>query len=134
VAKAGSSASDIKLQTQILNAKPLPNGAIAISQRPVEVGTLFQGPLPGNRTQSMRVLSEEYGDRKLTITLEGLAGTRAQLQVFVRMPKIVVRADGADLSEPPAHTGPDAAGEPQTLTAHFPAGDGWKAITITLTW
>jgi glycogen debranching enzyme len=134
IAKSGSSAPNVKLHSTLPNAKPLPNGAISILMRPVEVGLLFQKPLPGDRTQFMRALSQQDAERKVTLTLEGLAGTQGQFQVLAVSPKTVVRADGAELSPPAARSGPDANTTPQTATVHFPAGEGWKTITVTLTW
>jgi glycogen debranching enzyme len=134
IAKSGSSAPDIKLHSTLSNAKPLPNGAISISLRPVEIGPVFQMPTPGDRTQFMRVLSEQDAERKVTLTLQGPAGTQGQFQVFVLTPRTVVRADGAELSPPAARSTPDANPSAQTATVRFPVGEGWKTVTVTLTW
>ena len=134
VSKTGSSVANIKLQTSLANSKVLPNGAIAISLPPVEIDTLFEKPLPGDRTQFMRVLNEKPGERSLTITLEGLAGTQEELRVFTRRPKTVIRAGNAVLSEPLAHRSLDAVSDVQSATVHFPSGEGWRTIDITFTW
>ena len=68
------------------------------------------------------------------LTLEGLAGTQAQLQVFVFSPRTVVRAEGAELSAPGERSGPDANPTPQIATVRFPSGEGWKTVTVTLAW
>jgi hypothetical protein len=82
----------------------------------------------------MRVIHEEYGERKLTLVLQGLAGSDAQLPLFVHPLRTSVHAEGADLSAAGARSGPDATPAPQTATFHFPPGEGWKTITVTLTW
>ncbi len=105
-----------------------------MANRPVEVVPSFRNPVPGDRTQSMRVIHEEYGERKLTLILEGFAGSEAQLPFLVHPLRTSVHAEGADLSTPSARTGPDATLAPQIATVHFPPGEGWKTITVTLTW
>ncbi len=134
ISKSGSSAPDVKLHSTLSNAKPLPDGSISISTNPVDIGIFVPVPLPGDRTHSARVINEENDERKLTFTLQGLAGTQAQFQVLAHASKTTVRAEGADLSEPRQRTGPNANAAPQTGTAHFPPGEGWKTITVTLTW
>jgi hypothetical protein len=80
------------------------------------------------------VLHEEYAERKLTLIVEGLAGTVAQFPLFDHSFKSRVHAEGADLSAPAARSGPDASPTAQIATAHFPPGEGWQTITVTLTW
>jgi glycogen debranching enzyme len=134
ISKSGSNSPDVKLHSTLSKAKPLPNGSISISTHPVEIIGVVQKPLLGDRTHFARVLNEENGERKLTLTLQGLAGTQAQFQVLVHPLRTTVRAEGADLSEPGQRNGPDADATAQTGTVHFPAGDGWKTATVTLTW
>ena len=127
-------AAGIKLRSEGAEAKSLSDGGLSIPRPAVEIEPVFQKPFPGARTQSMRVLHEEYAERKLTLTLEGLAGTVAQFPLFDHSLKSRVHAEGADLSSPAARTGPDASLAPQTATVHFPPGEGWKTVTVTLTW
>jgi glycogen debranching enzyme len=134
ISKSGSNSQDVKLHSTLSNAKPLPNGSVSISTHPVEIIGIVPKPLPGDRTRFARVLNEENGERKLTLTMQGLAGTQAQFQVLVHPLRTTVRAEGADLSEPGQRNGPDANAMPQTGTVHFPPGDGWKTVTVTLTW
>ena len=129
-----SAESGISLRSSLPNAKPLPNDGLSMANRPVEVVPSFRNPVPGDRTQSMRVIHEEYGERKLTLILEGFAGSEAQLPFLVHPLRTSVHAEGADLSTPSARTGPDATLAPQIATVHFPPGEGWKTITVTLTW
>ncbi len=124
----------IKLRSALSGTKPLPDNGLSIPTHSVEVGPFFRKPIPGDRTQSVRVLSEEYGERKLTLILEGPAGTQAQFSLFVHPPRTTVRAEGAELGIPAAHSGPDATSAPQIAIVNFPAGEGWKTLTVTLTW
>jgi glycogen debranching enzyme len=100
---------------------------------------LNRPPLPGARTARFRILRSDYTEHKLVLTVEGLAGTSGFVDVVRHSPvtpviqtdPTVVAAKVADLDMPdPQH---DAAG-PAMLTFHFPAGDGWKTMTVTLTW
>lgn len=130
----GSARSGVHLQSVESRATSLPDEGISLPLRPVEVSSFFQRPTPGARTESMRILNEEYGERKLILTLEGLAGTEAEFPFLVHPLRTSVHAEGVDLSAPSAHSGPDATPSPRTATVHFPPGTGWKTITVTLTW
>ena len=127
-------ASGIQIRSTLPNARSLPGNGISIPRHAVEVEPIFHAPLPGDRTQSARILEAQYGDRKLTLTVEGLAATEAQIAFFVYPAGITVHAEGADLSEPVARRGPNALPIPQNATIHFPPGTGFQTQTITLTW
>ena len=131
----GSTKSAVHLQgAGSTRATSLPDQGISIARHPVEVGTLYRKPIPGDRTQSPRVVNEEYGERKLSLTVEGLAGEQAQLPIFVTAPKVTVRAEGAKLGELPARNNSEATAPSQVATVEFPTGEGWKTITVTLAW
>jgi hypothetical protein len=100
----------------------------------VEVIAAFTSPQPGDRTQLARVLSQEYGDRKLTLTVEGRAGTSTQYGVLVHSPKTSLHVQGAQLSEPGKQVARSTTSEPQKMNIHFPDGEGWKTVTVELTW
>ena len=104
-------------------------------------------PLPGSQSARMRVLHAESADRKLTLTIEGLAGADGVLGL-IRHRRFVPRVQ----ADPEAAPGADPGSEQPTaelaigleteedpsipipLHLHFPAGEGWKTITVTLTW
>jgi glycogen debranching enzyme len=131
----GSAKSAIHLQSAgSTRATNLPDQGISIERHPVEAGPLYRKPIPGDRTQSPRVLNEEYGERKLTLAIEGPAGTQAQLPIFVSAAKTTVRAEGAKLGEPAIRSNSEATTPSQIATIDFPAGEGWKTITVRLTW
>jgi hypothetical protein len=80
------------------------------------------------------VLSEEYSERKLTLIVEGPASTQGQFQVFIHPLGTTVRANGAELVESGEPGGPNATSARQLATVNFPAGEGWKTVTVILTW
>ena len=61
----------------------------------------------------MRVLSEKYGERKLTLVVEGPANTKAQFPLFVHTLKTSVRVEGAELAESGTHVRPDETSAPR---------------------
>jgi hypothetical protein len=117
----------IKLGSPLAGTKTLSAEKIEIPRPAVEVGSAFVQPIPGSRTEEMRVLREEYAPRQLTLTLEGMAGTEASLPVFKNDAKVKLTATGADLTAA-------GDGQPEAMSLHFPAGQGWKTITVTLAW
>ncbi len=124
--------TDIKLASSMPRA--VKNGdRIEIPRPPVEIELISEPPLPGSRTHSARVLNESLGDRRLTMTLEGLAGSDVRLGYFVqdRQAKLSVSGAQLDAERRYAARGPF---EPPTMTVHFPPGEGWKTTTVTLTW
>jgi len=101
-------------------------------------------PLPGARTSRIRILQSEYTEHKLTLTAEGLAGSDGLLSVFRRghfLPKVqtdpasdpAVDRQYANLSYRGCEADPYAC-KWMPLLLHFPPGEGWKTITVTLTW
>jgi glycogen debranching enzyme len=126
--------SGITLRGTRASVKPRAGSGISIPRQAVEVEPVFHAPLPGDRTQATRILNEKDGDRTLTLTVEGRAGTEAQIPFFVYSTGITVHAEGADLSEPAARRGSDATPIPQNATVHFSPGIGFQTQTVTLTW
>ena len=102
-----------------------------------------QAPLPGDETSRFRILREDYFAHKLVLTIEGRSGSAGAVDL-VRHALIVPhprwQLEGA------SDTGTSYGGvgfidtalsdpnEPMLLTFHFPPGEGWKTITVTLTW
>ena len=101
-------------------------------------------PIPGSRTSRLHILRTDYGNRKLTLVIEGRAGSQDELGL-VREGPIVPRIEAAN--------GPDGKPDksvamlgardvyafrdptaPSMLILNFPPGTGWKTITVTLTW
>jgi glycogen debranching enzyme len=96
-------------------------------------------PMPGAQTSKFRFLHTDYGDRKLVLTAEGLAGSTGIVRLMRHghfIPKVVTEptsAPGASVSYR-ACDGDLYACTSMPLILNFPAGEGWKTITVTLTW
>jgi glycogen debranching enzyme len=95
----------------------------------------IQPVIPGSRTAKFRVLHSESSQRSLTLTIEGEAGSSGILNLyrngrFVPKPESTVEASisfrGCDADPYACKTLP--------LVLTFPPGEGWKTITVTLTW
>ena len=126
--------SGIKLLSSLSGAKSLPNGQLSIPRNAVEVGPFFRKPTPGDRTQAVRVLKEEYGPKQLQLTLEGVAGTASEIPLNLNVANLKLRADGADVRAREEADLPGSGTASSILDVHFPPGEGWKTITITLIW
>jgi hypothetical protein len=100
--------------------------------------------LPGERTLNIRVLRKEDAERRLTLTFEGPAGSDGIASLFrnARVEPQVNLVDGRkrNLDTPEASVSYRSCDanpyECKTLplVVHFPPGEGWKTITVTLTW
>jgi len=86
---------------------------------------------PGDRTHGFRVVSEQRTEHKVVLEIEGPGGTVGGFSL-VRNGKLVPKANGASLSMSDAAA--SDASVPILLSFKFPAGEGWKTITVTLTW
>jgi glycogen debranching enzyme len=100
-------------------------------------------PLPGARTEKFRVLSTHYEARKLVLEVEGRAGSDGALGIVHNgrdNPKHVVdpvakvdEGDGKAEVESRDCTGMNPQ-IPRGLFLHFPEGEGWKTMKVTLSW
>ncbi len=63
--------SGIRLNSSRSGAKLLANGQLSIPRPVVEVGPFFRDTIPGDRTQSTRVLKQEYGPKQLKLMFRG---------------------------------------------------------------
>jgi glycogen debranching enzyme len=134
--------------------KMAPHQGLRIPMPPLEVEYSFGGldpiesikdampgrtPLPGARPSKFRVLHTEYGDHKLVLTAEGTAGSSGIISL-VRHGHIVPKAQtepsttsNASISFRGCDADPYAC-PALPLILNFPPGEGWKTITVTLTW
>jgi hypothetical protein len=135
---------------------------IAIPLPDIEVSTP-QSVVPnsGSRTQTLRVIDQEMGEKKIKLTVEGTADNdvvrkivNGSVQTSARVyPITLVRHRPVDVKiERSAGVGdsPNSGGAfvkaaemdtalhdpkiPVTLYFHFGPGEGWQTITVTLTW
>ncbi|KAA6463316.1 hypothetical protein DYQ86_08370 [Acidobacteria bacterium AB60] len=123
--------SDLRIVSSQPGAKNQGAAAITIPRHAVEIASPLQQPLPGERTRLFRVTHQEYGDRRLVLHLEAPAGTRVSIPLVLASPSIKPAAEGARLNE---STGTSRDAGPPVLSISFPEGDGWKSMTVTLTW
>jgi hypothetical protein len=111
---------------------------------PVQLDESPEVPQPGSRTIRVRVLHEAWRANGATFVFEGLGGSNASYDLvgIDRVPHLKV--------ESPENRGKDALRFDEHLAVyelpckgpcnvsgmdlHFPAGEGWKTITVTLTW
>jgi glycogen debranching enzyme len=106
-------------------------------------------PQPGSPTSLPRVLREERSKNSLTLVVEGKAGSTAMFAVTEKTSKTKVKLTVSDGLSNQAQPGePGASLESfsisdggnlvppfrSMLEFHFPEGEGWKPITVTLTW
>jgi len=100
-----------------------------------------QSPVPGSQTKRFRIVRSKYGERELTLVAEGIAGTDGIVSV-VRNASIVPKLQIKSADSPGLKRGdvsfqiPEEGGQsaPVPLIFHFPQGEGWKTITVTLSW
>jgi len=94
----------------------------------------------GARTVRFRVVETRYDDHQLAITCEGIAGTNAKLElirhdaIVPTVQKVRTGANPMALISPKDDTPLKEWKEPLLLSIDFPPGEGWKTITVTLTW
>lgn len=129
---------------------PLPALEVDGSAEPLPTNTVEDGvllnrpPLPGASAERPRIVHEETTNHKLTLTAEGLAGSDGIVTVYRHghfVPKV-----GTDPPSDPAADRQVAnlsyrdcdsdfyACKWMPLVIHFPAGEGWKTVTVTMTW
>jgi glycogen debranching enzyme len=123
----------VKLISTQSGAKSLADGQLTIPRHAVEVDPVFRAASPGDRTKSMRVLNEEHGLKQLRLTLEGIAGADSQLPLVTTVANLKLRVDGAALTGHSETKGTLSADD-SILSVHFPPGEGWKTVTVTLSW
>lgn len=111
---------------------------------PVQLAESVEPAQPGSRTEHVRVLHEEWEANRATIKFEGLAGSRAEFNLVgidkVPRPKVDspenMGRDSLRFDEDLAVYESPCKGPCQStgLELHFPGGEGWKTITVTMTW
>ncbi len=101
-------------------------------------------PTPGSRPSQMKVVSSEYEPRKLTLVLEGLAGTTEHLYLRentsaaalnVKLDKAsITQNSGVQLTKANCADDPRTSAQSQSLQIHFPEGQGWQTTQVSLGW
>ena len=119
-------------------ARPYRDSAIDSATWPLK------NPLPGARTSDVHVLHEGFSERSLTLTMEGEAGKAGLVSLYrnARIEPQVKSVNGKDRDLDHANASVsyrDCDANPYEcktlpLVVEFPPGEGWKTITVTLTW
>lgn len=104
------------------------NGDLHISLPAVEVNIPHELPLPGARTEQLKVLNQTADSHTLTLELEAQGGSTYDLPLRLNAAR-TVHADGATVL-PPA--GSDSSRS--RLHIVFPGGAGYQQQTVRLTW
>jgi hypothetical protein len=104
-------------------------------------------PIPnfGSRTHLWRVIREEWHAKSVTLLIEGEGGQTAEFSI--RHPLTPLKLDVSDGLSNHAYEGQPGAsllsvgiGDPtdasagSSLRVNFPPGEGWKTMTVTLSW
>jgi glycogen debranching enzyme len=120
--------------------------AVIVPLHAIELGELhLDFPNPGSRTTQARVLSERWKTNSVTLTVEGIAGSWAFCPVRRHgSTKVGLSVeDGLSTEADETHPGVSGRGFEGTLydakvapplEFYFPEGEGWKTITVTLSW
>ena len=155
VAFTGRKMSDWHLRSDVGGAlavvaesgKRLGVSSISIPLRALQIAAQNpELPAQGSRTLQARVLTEENEQHEFAAIIEGIAGTTANFLLFrssainpglasVRSPAAMdddTRNKTVRLTTTKSETSEPLP--PLLMTVHFPPGEGWQTITVTLTW
>ncbi|MGD0628440.1 MAG: hypothetical protein ABR987_03765 [Terracidiphilus sp.] len=97
------------------------------------------GPLPGARTSRFRLLRVDYGNRRVVLTAEGIAGSAGVVSLVMNGRLVPQVESGPPASQTASIWYQKCDSNPGgcsrlPLLLEFPPGEGWKTITVTLTW
>jgi hypothetical protein len=105
------------------------DGELRIPLPGVEVGIPHDLPLPGSRTEQLKVLSQTTDAHSLTLELEAQGDSAYDLPLRVNGVRSPVHADGGTIA--PASAKSSSLG---SLHVTFPAGAGYQRRTVHVTW
>ncbi len=112
--------------TSLMHDTGFSDGALHIPLPPVEVGMDSNLPEPGAETEQVKVLSENYAARTLTLKLAAPGGT---VQHFT----VRENASLNRLATSDAELGTREAGL-RSMVVRFPGGSGYMEKTVILSW
>ncbi len=121
--------SSVVLDSRTPGAK-YSGGVLRIPLPAVEAGLTHGLPEPGETTQQMKVLDQQYAAHSLTLRLAAQANTRQQLMLRINDPHIRLHIDGAE----PSETTQSTASELRPTQIDFGPGPGYVEKTIKFTW
>jgi len=138
----------LKAESSDPRSTQLTKGKIAIQIKQPEL-QLFENPpttpVVGSRTQQPRVLLEEVSEKRIRLIIEGSAGSSADYWITQPdrvMPQVQL-SGGLSTKADAQHPGVALSfadvwemshGAHLTMHVVFPPGEGWKTVTVTLTW
>ena len=129
VTATGPAAAGIHLASHIDGAKE-EHGALRLPLAPVEVYTEHELPSFGAETRQMKVLTERYEARSVTLLLAAPAATTQSVFLRVNAAQLYPHADNAELAA--------LVDGRAKLTVAFPTtaadGDGYVQKTVTIRW
>jgi hypothetical protein len=105
------------------------NGELRIPLPGVEVGIPHELPLPGSRTEQLKVLSQTTDAHSITLELEAQSGSVYDLPLRVNGVRSAIRADGGTVTQ-----GVSANAGLGSVRILFPAGAGYQRRTVRVTW
>jgi len=126
---------------QTLSTIPQPHTGWTPESSEIMMNLPNRPPIPGSRTARFRIVRSDFEEHNLTLVAEGIAGSEGVVSLIRNsriVPKIASKSDGSAGSNSadvklllPDEGGPMA---PIPLVFNFPRGEGWKTITVTLSW
>jgi hypothetical protein len=125
---------------QSLSSLTPPNDGVTYADAEILTKLPNQPPIPGSRTNRFRIVRCTHGDHRLTLVVEGEAGTEGIVSVIRNTPVIPkVQSGSADASafkpgDVSLQISDERSRSAVPLIFHFPPGEGWKTLTVTLTW
>ncbi len=143
--KLRSDVAESKTEVHSSKSDELAYSEIAIPLHAVElILPVHALPIPGSRPSQMKVVSSEYEPRKLTLVLEGLAGTTEHLclrentsaaALNVKLDKAsITQNSGVQLTKANCADDPRTSAQSRSLQIHFPEGQGWQTTQVSLGW
>ncbi|WP_263350715.1 amylo-alpha-1,6-glucosidase [Acidicapsa acidisoli] len=146
IADEDAKTENLHLRSDYEGTKTLSTVEISIPLPAIELSIPAPAlPSPGSRPSQIKVLSTEYGTRSLTVRFAGQPNTNAELairrnQAVYEKIKSVTPGDHPNEQARIISLNPDLpdptkrANEPTALDLHFPQGQGWQTLEVTLTW
>ena len=146
--QSGANGWKVRTDSRIARPDPTRPSAFDFPLSPVRVTSLDDRlPADGARTSFARVVHEAWNSGSVALQVEGRAGTSASFLVSQRdgkTPGLQVSgglSNHAESGKPGALLTSLGMGDPvnappfaSQLQINFPPGEGWKTITVTLTW
>jgi glycogen debranching enzyme len=146
VADLDAKTENLHLRSDFAGTKTLSTFEISIPLPAIELSLPASAlPTPGSRPSQIKVLSTEYAPHSLTVRFAGQPDTNAELpirrnQAVYEKIKLVTPGDHPDQQARIVSLDTDLpdpikrSNEHTALDLHFPPGQGWQTLELTLTW